>query len=71
MATAYAFGDILEAANELSIDEQETLIDVLRRRIAEHRRMAIVRDVREAREELEAGHCRSATPDEILDEILS
>lgn len=71
MATAYAFGDILDAATELTIDEQETLIDVLRRRIAEHRRTAIVRDVREAREEFEAGRCRSATPDEILDEILS
>jgi hypothetical protein len=32
------FGEVLEAVGKLSLEEQETLLDVLHRRIIEHRR---------------------------------
>jgi hypothetical protein len=51
------------------MEEQETLIEVLRRRMAELRRQQIVRDVRDAREAFAAGKCRPATAQEILKEI--
>ncbi len=63
--------EVLEAADKLSMEEQETLIDVLRRRLAELRRQHIVRDVRESREAFAAGKCQPASPQEILKEILS
>lgn len=71
MGHAMTFGEILEAADELPVADQETLLEILQRRIIERRREGIARDVEEAREALRAGQCRPATPDEILDEIVS
>jgi hypothetical protein len=65
-----SFGEILEAADKLSLEEQETLIDVLTRRTAERRRDRIGRDVRKARKEFKEGRVRPATPDDIMTEIL-
>jgi hypothetical protein len=65
------FGDVLEAADQLSVDEQESLLEVLHRRIIERRREALANDIREAGQEYGAGECRASTPDEIVDEILS
>jgi hypothetical protein len=66
-----ALSEVLEAADQLSMEEQETLIEVLRRRLSDLRRQHIVRDVRESREAFAAGECQPATPQEILEEILS
>ncbi len=63
------FGEILEAADKLSVQEQESLLDILRRRLVERRREEIAGDIREARKALDAGRCRPSTPDEIFDEI--
>lgn len=71
MEHAMAFGDILEAADRLSEEEQETLVDVLRRRIAERGRKRLLADVEESRKEFAAGLCRTATPDQIIKEALS
>lgn len=65
------FGDILEAADRLSVEEQESLLDVLRRRLVERRRQDVAQDIEEARGAWEAGQCREVTPDEIYDEIVS
>jgi len=45
------FSDVVDAADDLTIDEQETLLEILRRRIAVHKRDALVRDVADARAE--------------------
>lgn len=37
MAEAPRFGDVLEAADQLSDDEQEALLEVLQKRLAERR----------------------------------
>jgi hypothetical protein len=66
-----SFADVLEAADHLPTDEQETLIGILQRRLIDRRREEIAQDIREANEEFAAGRCRAATPDELLDEILS
>jgi PAS domain-containing protein len=65
------FGEVLEAADRLTLEEQEELMDVLSRRIAERRRDQLARDVRSARSELRKKHCRPPTPDELMTEILS
>jgi glucan phosphorylase len=66
-----SFGDILEAAGNLSVEDQESLLDILQRRLTEYRRGQVARDIEEAREALRAGKCHPATPDEIFQEITS
>ena len=69
MADTHSFNDVLEAVEELSFDEQETLVGIVRRRLAERRRAELVRDVQEASEEYRQGECRPITPDELIHEI--
>ncbi|MGA7878353.1 MAG: hypothetical protein WCA08_22025 [Desulfoferrobacter sp.] len=71
MGTKKTFGEVLEATGKLSLEEQEDLLDVLSRRIAERRRDLIARDIRSARIEFQKGNCHPATPDELMSEILS
>jgi len=61
----------LEAVDRLSLGEQETLVDVMRRRIIERRRERLAQEIEEARKEFQTGRCRSVTPDELMTEILS
>ena len=64
------FGEVLEAAEHLSFGEQEELIAILHRRLAQAARQRLVAEVQEAREEFEAGLCSPATPEELMREIL-
>ena len=65
------FSQVLEAADQLSLEEQAYLISILRKRMIERRRMELAQDIEEAREEFEKGHCQPATSSEIMEEILS
>jgi hypothetical protein len=65
------FGEVLEAIDQLSLDEQETLLDIVQRRIAERGRKRLAAEIQEAREEFASGGCRPATADELMDEIRS
>ena len=71
MATHLPFSDILESASDLTIEDQENLIEILRSRLRESRRAALVRDVREAEEEFGAGKCKPASVDELMREITA
>jgi len=71
MASGKSFGEVLEDAERLTAEEQEELMDVLSRRIAERRRQSLAQDIRSARGELRKGRCKPATPDELMTEILS
>jgi hypothetical protein len=65
------FGDVLEAVDDLTLDEQEELLEVLRSRIIEQRREQLVREAHAARQEYEAGKAQPVTVDELMAEILS
>jgi len=71
MQTVVLFGEVLEAADKLSLEEQESLIDILHRRMIERRRAEIAKDIEEARQEFREGGCQPATPNDIMEEILS
>ena len=71
MENTITFGDVLEAAEKLSLDEQETLIDILRRRAIERRRERLSKDIKEAEKEFREGKSKPASVDEIMKEILS
>jgi len=65
------FHVVVEAADRLALEEQETLVKVLNRRLADRRRAALARDIRDAQKEFERGALRPTSPDEIMKEILS
>jgi len=62
------FAEIVDAADHLSVAEQEALVDLLKRRIAERNRAALLAEVQEARAEYAAGQSGPATAREIMDE---
>ena len=51
MGDAATFGEILEAADKLTLEEQEALMDVLNRRMIEHRREELAKSIQEARKD--------------------
>ncbi len=71
MEQTLSFGSVLEAADALSLEEKETLIEILRRRIAERRRQSLLEDIREAERDFAAGNCEVASVDEIMQELLT
>lgn len=71
MDTMLTFGEVLEAADRLSLEEQETLADTLKRRTIERRRQELAAEVQSARQEYEAGSSEPVTPDELMEEILA
>ncbi len=71
MRNTMTFGDVLETVDSLPLEEQEELIEILRRRVIERRREELAKEIQEARKEFRAGRTRPATPDELMSEILS
>jgi len=65
------FGEILEEADRLPLEDQETLIEVLKKRMRDRRRAELAKDIQEAQKEFQEGSCRPATADELVREILS
>jgi len=70
MAHVMPFGEVLEAADHLPLEEQEELIAILRRRLAQAGRQRLAAEVQEARQEFAEGRCVPATPDELMREIM-
>ena len=71
MEQTIPFGDVLDAIDRLSLEEQETLMDIVQRRIAERGRKMLAAEIQEARQEFAEVQCRPATADELMKEILS
>jgi hypothetical protein len=70
MTQIMPFGEVLEAADQLSPEEQQALIAILHRRLAQAGRQQLGAEIQEARQEFAAGRCRPVTPDELMREIL-
>ena len=70
MTQATPFAEVLEAADQLSPDEQKELADILNRRLVEGARHRVAAEIREARKEFAEGRCLPATPEEIMREIM-
>jgi hypothetical protein len=65
------FGEILESADKLSVDEKESLVSILNHRVAEQRRDQVVEAVKQARREFKEGRCRPATTAQIMKKLLA
>ncbi len=71
MPVAMPFAEVLEIVDRLTLDEQNSLMAIVNRRLAEKRRQAIVDDVREASEDYRTGKCQPTTPEQLLKDVLS
>lgn len=70
MSHALTFREVLEAADQLSQDEQEELIAILQRRLTQAARQRLAAEVQEARQEFAEGRCPPAIPDELMRVIV-
>lgn len=61
--------EIADAANQLSPDEQRTLIEILKRRLADGKRGRLVTAVAEARAEFASGTAQLSSVKQIMDEV--
>ena len=71
MENVATFNEVLESADKLSLDEQETLAEILRKRLIDHRRTELAKEIQEAQQEYQEGRAQPATPSELMKEILS
>ena len=71
MERSVSFADVLEAVGQLSDEDQEALVEIVRRRASELGRKRVAAQAQEARREFAEGHCRSTSPAELMGEILS
>ena len=71
MLVETTFTKILEAADQLLLEEQEDLIHILQNRLRDHRRSELIRDVQEAQQEFALGQCKPVTPEQLMEELLA
>jgi hypothetical protein len=58
--------NVLELANQLTEEQQETLMDILKKRMIARRRQEIASDAQESLEEFRAGKLKSMTAEEVI-----
>ncbi len=63
------FQEALDIIESLPEYQQESLIDILRHRLIEHRRELLTENIREAREEYARGEVNKGTVDDLIREI--
>ncbi len=65
------FADALDVVSQLPIEQQEELIDIIKRRNAEARRRQILEECREGLAEYRSGVLKPQTVEEIMAELRS
>jgi hypothetical protein len=71
MRKSSRFSEVLEATELLSLEERETLMEVLQNRTAEERRAQLKREIGKARREHAARKVKPASPRQIMRDILA
>ncbi|NES18012.1 MAG: hypothetical protein F6K41_03575 [Symploca sp. SIO3E6] len=66
MTKIASFDKILEMIDTLSLEEQDALLDIVRRRQVEQRRREIAKSIAQAKDEYKAGKVFRGTVDEIM-----
>ena len=70
MRNTISFNEALETAEKLPIEDQETLIEILNRRIIEKQRSKLAGEIRNAQREFKAGKCKPTSADDIIKEMF-
>jgi hypothetical protein len=69
MTSISRLDQVLESIENLSVDEQETLIDLINHRLAERRRSEIAANIAQAEVEYQLGKVFRGTVTQIMDEL--
>ncbi len=70
MEQAIPFREVLDAVENLSLDEQETLLDIVKRRLTDRVRHRLASDIEESRMEFAQNRCQAVTVEAILLQTL-
>jgi|GEM_PF-1035520 hypothetical protein len=63
------FHEVLDMLESLPEDQQEYLVDIVRRRLNEHARQMIAERIKEAREEYARGEVKTGSVDDLMREL--
>ena len=63
------FDKALEMIESLPEEQRESIIEIVKLRLAEERRQSLARTIKEAREELKRGKARRGTVEDLMREI--
>ncbi|MDI6792717.1 MAG: hypothetical protein QME81_07620 [bacterium] len=63
------FQEAIDVIESLPEYQQESLIDILQRRLIEHRRALLAENIREAREEFARGEVKKGAVDDLMREL--
>ncbi len=66
-----SYGQVIDSIEALPDEQQESLMELVKRRLAERRREALIKSVAEARKEFKSGKLRPASPAEIMRKVLA
>ncbi len=64
-----SFQDAIEIVESLPEEQQENLIEILKRRLIERRRNRLLRNVKEAKAEYKRGEVKSGTVGDLIREL--
>jgi len=63
------FQQLIESVENLSIEDQEVLLDILQKRLQQKRRAQIAKEITEVRQEVEEGNFQVGSVDQFLQEL--
>ncbi len=66
-----AFAEVLKAIDRMSVEDQEALMEIVRRRAMDRNRKRLAAEAQEARREFEDGRGQATTVGDLMDQILS
>ncbi|HEV8378316.1 MAG TPA: hypothetical protein VGP99_05665 [Tepidisphaeraceae bacterium] len=69
MPKSTAFEHVVDLTDALSLEEKESLLQVLRQRTTQQRRKQLAAEARRARKEFRQGRAKAVTPAELMREI--
>lgn len=64
-----SFAQTLDVIESLPVDEQEDVLEVLKRRLAEHRRVELIATVKQSRKEFASGKCKPTSVASIMRQV--
>jgi hypothetical protein len=64
------FAEIIDAASSLSVDEQQALLEIIGRRLAEQNRSRIIRDTADGRAEFSRGNAVVSSVGQIMSDVI-
>ncbi len=67
----HAFADILDLADELSLDEKESFVEIMQKRISQERRKQLISEAHDSVEYFNNSSKNTSRVEDILKDIMS